>query len=249
MTLPLADLQLDELDTATPNGNTVRFLVRHGSNDHNTVASLSVFDEYGLRGLPQMSGWALDIGAHVGGVGVCLAIDNPELNVIAIEPVPDNAQLCRVHAERNGLGRRFKVIEGAVGKAGTTTLVRYGFKVDAGDPFDHHAWIGNTSLVYVDPPVESHMEVEVPCISLAELAYTYEALGPPAIVKVDCEGGEWDALPEIVALSSPRVVGEWHPVCGRGSADELVDAFSEAGYEVTTTGPAAGPGGFLALLP
>jgi FkbM family methyltransferase len=243
--LPLHDLQLDELELQTPNGRPASFLVRHGTNDHNVVFSITAADEYGLKGLPEMDGWALDIGAHVGAVGICLAIDNPGLTIVAIEPVPDNAELARMNARRNGVEDRFLVLDAAVGPAGTATRVRYGFIAAGGSDFDHHAWVGNTSLVYADPPVESFMEVEVPCIDLRNLAGDY-ASSPPAFVKIDCEGGEWDALADIISLGAARVVGEWHPVLGRTSATELIDAFLKAGYTINVTGPLGGPGGFFA---
>lgn len=242
---------LDENTVLTPNGREARFLFRRDSNDHNVIHAASHFDEYGLKGL-SLEGWALDLGSHIGGIGIPLAVDHPNLHVICVEPVPENADLIRRHAEMNGVADRVSVIEAAIGEPGTTTTIRYGFRADSSE-YDHHAWVGNASMVYADPPVEAHDEKQVECLNLLDLAF---GAGPfqaarvanhvPAIVKVDAEGGEWGCLEQLVKLGSPRLVGEWHPVCGRSSSDELVDAFRAAGYDVALTGPVAGPGGFTA---
>lgn len=246
--------ELDSMPLRTPGGNQATFLMRRGTSDWNTVASATAFDEYKLAGL-NLEGWAIDIGAHVGSVGIGLAIDNPGLHVVCIEPVPDNVDLIRRNAEVNGVADRVFAIQSAIGlEPGEHTKVRYGFR--GNENAEHHAWIGNATLVYPDAPVEGFDEVDVECVNLAKLAdwLTWDrgritfAGTPPALVKVDCEGGEWGALHQIVALRSPHVVGEWHPVCGRSSSRELVDAFEAAGYTVEISGPDGGPGGFTALL-
>jgi FkbM family methyltransferase len=234
------------LELHTPNGNPVSFEVRDGTNDHNVIYSICAADEYELRGVTNLEGWALDLGAHIGGVALCLAVDNPGLvKVVAVEPVPMNAQLIRQAVARcaQNLYAGVRVLENAVGAPGTTTTIRFGFR-DAAGNVDHHGWVGNASMVYEAAPVEAHDALEVTCVDL--LALKTQLGGPPAFVKVDCEGGEWPALEQIVALDSPRVIGEWHPVLGHESNAALVEAFESAGYTVATSGPAGGPGLFLA---
>ena len=236
---------MTELALTTPNGVSVVFEARDGTNDHNVVFSICAADEYGLRGTTTLEGWALDLGAHVGGVSICLALDNPNLrDVVAVEPVPENAELIRRHAARNGVRDRLSVLELAVGAPGDRVTMRYGFR--HGTEIDHHAWIGNSSNVYQDPPVEDHDELEVGCLDLLALREAHGSA--PSFVKVDCEGGEWPALEQLVALGSPVVIGEWHPVLGHQSADELVAAFVAAGYSVQLDGPDGGPGLFRATL-
>jgi FkbM family methyltransferase len=228
----------------TPNGNEATFLLRPNTNDLNTTYSICSADEYGLRGL-ELSGWALDIGSYTGVVAVCLALDNPGLEVVAVEPVPENALRVAEHARMNGVADRVSVLEVAAGARGTWTVIRYGFRT-AGE-LDHHAWVGHTSLVYETPPVEQHEELEVPCLDLPALIA--ERGCAPAFIKVDCEGGEWGILQDLAGSGCPLINGEWHPVCGRGEAAELVDAFLAAGYRVDLDGPAGGPGLFVATRP
>lgn len=229
---------LDQAEFVTPGGSPVRFLTRRGTNDWNVVNSITTADEYELAGL-SLDGWALDLGAHIGGVAVCLAVDHPSLYVVAVEPVPYNVVLARRNAELNGAADRVHVVPGAIGTHGETTTVRYAFEGD--ENAEHHAFIGNSSIVYPDAPDTPHEAAEVVCVDLLSFSSF-----PPAFVKVDVEGGEWAALEQLVQLRSPHVVGEWHPTGGH-TRPELAYAFEQAGYNLTFTGPPGGPGGFTAL--
>src|SRR5690349_6287046 len=88
--------------------------IRDGSNDYNTLNACMTEDEYHLADF-HGSGWAVDVGGYLGGVAISLALDNPELRVLVIEPVPDNIRLIRENIERNDLTERVTLIEGAVG--------------------------------------------------------------------------------------------------------------------------------------
>jgi FkbM family methyltransferase len=233
--------ELDEASFTTPNNRAARFLVRRGTNDWNVLNSILTADEYEVAGL-ELEGWALDLGAHIGGIAIALALDNPLLFVVAVEPVPGNAELIRLNADLNDVADRVMVREEAVGPPGTRTHVRFGF---AGSELaEHHAFIGNAVFIVDGEPDCLFEQVEVGCVDLRALAY--EALSPPVFVKVDCEGGEWAALDQIVSLGADRVVGEWHPIRIH-TRDELARAFCDAGYTVELTGPEGGPGGFTAL--
>src|SRR3990172_12451074 len=60
----------------TPNGRSVTFEYRQDTNDWNTIQSCTAADEYQLRG-QRVDGWALDIGAHIGGGALAIFFDNP----------------------------------------------------------------------------------------------------------------------------------------------------------------------------
>ena len=79
----------------TPRGSPMLLAIRGDTNDGALAKGLLDTDEYRLKDLPDLTGWALDIGAHVGTVTIALAIDHPGLKVIAVEPVPDNVELLR----------------------------------------------------------------------------------------------------------------------------------------------------------
>ena len=235
----------------TPGGNVAEMLYRPETNDFNTLASCMDADEYRLRGLPTPPGGLfLDVGAHIGGVIVAAALDFPEAVVVAVEAVPENVALLRLNAERNGVGRRVRVVGAIAGPPGAATATLWrGFR-DAAGGLDHHAWIGLTSYGYRTRGSAACEETTAPVVPLAELLLTYGRVGGYAFAKVDIEGAEYAFLSDLAAVAAlTEVRGEWHPVplpedgrvAGRG---DLLRCFP--GHAVTFTGPEGGPGSFTA---
>ena len=215
----------------TPNGKPVAFRYREGTNDWNTLTASLNEDEYGLRG-SQISGDVLDVGGYLGSVGIGIAIDQPDARVTIIEPVPANADLIRRNAERNGVS--VTVVEGAVGKGGEPVEVTFGY---TGDPTaEHHAFVGNSTLA-----TGEHDAITYPALSLASLVGDGLAL-----LKIDCEGGEWAFLRGPALRKVQRIVGEAHAVQGHTGAD-IVDLLSKT-HAVTLSGDPAGTCGFAAVL-
>lgn len=223
----------------TPRGTPVRLHYRELTNDWNVLYSALNEDEYGLRER-YLGGLALDIGAHIGGVTVGLAIDNPELHVIAVEPVPDNARLLRWNVAENGLGDRVTVIEGATGRG--EVPVQHGFR--GSESALHHAFVGNSSLLVGNSSLlvgeGDYDTITYPGLTLGDLAYADVAL-----LKIDNEGGEYDFLDDPLVSLCEVIVGEWHNVGGHVQGDTA--ALLGATHDVTFSGPVAGPGGFLAV--
>lgn len=220
----------------TPKHNFARITYRLETSDWNTVASVMLpSDEYGLAAL-DLRGRAADIGAHIGAVTLALLLDNPDLHVTAVEPVPDNAALLRENLAANGVDSRCTVIEAAAGK-GKTTVIRYGYT--GNESAEHHAYIGNSALVYPEGGGDlPHEERTVPVIKLADL-------GPLDFVKIDCEGGEWGFLAGTVKV--PRIHGEAHPVLGHRAPD-MADLLAKT-HDVVFSGLNLDPGpcGFVAV--
>ena len=212
----------------TPRGRTAHFEYRDLTSDWNTISSILTNDEYALAALCPAEGIAVDVGAYVGAATVAMLLDNPELRVIAIEPLPENLELIRLNLELNAVQDRCRLLEGAVG----TDTVEYGW--EGSESATHHAYIGNANgMVGTASKV-----AKVKRISLA-------SLGPVAFVKIDCEGGEWDFLDDPAVDDVPIIVGEWHPDGGYTRQD-LLDRL--ANHRVEFSGPEIGPGGFLAQL-
>lgn len=222
----------------TPGGHSCAFALRPDTSDYNTVASvMQPHDEYALP--RNLSGVAVDAGAHIGSVTVALALDNPALHVVAIEPVPDNVALLRENVERAGIGERVDIIHGAVGSGPVT--VWYGYK--GNEIAEHHAWIGNSSLAYDNSGVLEHDEVRFDGVTIHDLVSRF---GPIAFLKIDTEGGEWSFLEDAWVRFVREIVGEWHPVRGHKQLD-MLDLLADT-HDVRLSGPVAGPGGFRAVL-
>ena len=193
------------LQVSTPNGHPMIMAVRLDTVDHLTVDAITNHDEYGIRGR-RWDGWALDVGAHIGTLACALALENPGLSVIAIEPVPENAALIRENVGLNGLG--VHVIEAGASDTDGTGSVNYDFHSDGDDAeFVHHnRFIGG--LFRTHP----HMgrEVEVETVSLAGVMARF-GIERIALLKTDCEGGEWRFLSDPAANARvDEFVGEFH---------------------------------------
>jgi FkbM family methyltransferase len=230
----------------TPKGVPVVIQCRSQSNDYNTAFSALNEDEYGLRDL-DLSGLAIDIGGHIGTVTVALAVDNPDLHVIALEPIPENLVLLRRNVEANGVAARVTVVEGMAGIAGQG-LIRYGWK--GNETALHHAYIGNSTLAV---PEGEHTVIRPPVYGLAELleAADQDPADHVRLLKIDAEGGEY-AFFEASADFLDRVElirMEWHPNGpdnGHHTKQDIVDLLAPT-HDLTFSGPEGGPGGVSAV--
>ncbi len=76
---------MEEKTFTTPHGNQVRLYCRPGTNDADMARSALENDEYNLKDIPVHSiKRAVDIGAHTGMVAIGLAVDHPNVRVIAV---------------------------------------------------------------------------------------------------------------------------------------------------------------------
>ena len=195
----------------TPGGNPARFTFRYRpeTTDWNSISSILTHDEYDIRGLA-LEGWAVDVGSHVGSMAIALALDNPDLRVIAIEPVPDNVRLVRLNVEQNGLADRVVVLAGgAGGPEMDTTRVAWNWDDGPGGTNTGHRFIGGSHLALANPSV-AHEEIEVPSWSIHELLW-YVKASRFAFLKIDCEGCEATFLTDPAISQIDRIVGEYHP--------------------------------------
>lgn len=223
----------------TPAGHPVTFAYREGTNDWNTLNASLNEDEYSLP--RDLSGVALDIGGYLGSVGIALALDNPALRVVIIEPVPDNIILIGRNLELNGLTGRFNarvhLIGGAVGRDGEEVRVRYGFQ--GSESVEHHAFVGNSTLA----GDATYQETSYPAIGLRRLVNDW---GPIAYMKLDTEGAEWAFLNGPGLAYVQTIVGEAHAVDGHRGLD--IVALLEPTHHVTTYGDTDGTCEFRAVL-
>ena len=195
-------------EVETPHGNPARFKTRDGTSDLATVGATNrlwgnLVNEYHLP--YGLSGWALDVGAHIGSVTVPLLLDNPDLRVVAIEAVPPNVELLSENLNLNGVYDRCTIVNAAAWKGTGTVEVEFGYS--GSEVAETHAFIGSITP-WMDAPGEKQ-SATVPIITLAQaLAIT----GGEGFVwvKIDCEGAEHFFLKGAGLKKLGLIEGEWH---------------------------------------
>jgi FkbM family methyltransferase len=160
----------------------------------------------------------IDIGAHVGAFACQLAATMPAASIYCFEPSATTADYLRRNIEANGFADRVFVEVAAVSDtSGWGTLA------------DNGAGSALNGLVSDDASDSAATKV-----ATTTFDDVVAAIGAPVdVVKIDCEGGEYDA----VLGSSPaswagvsRVVLEYHPHPKYGWP-QLRDWFAEQGLE------------------
>lgn len=161
----------------------------------------------------------LDVGGHVGTFSCRLAQLHPSASVSAFEPSPTTAVYLRRNVEQNGFDQRVTVVERAMASSTGTAVFD-----------DNGAGSGLNGLVAAGHATGTATQVET--IAFDEAVASASA--PVDVVKIDCEGGEFDLVlgsdPQSWA-SVQRVVIEHHPVAGH-SWSELRDWFAGVGLAV-----------------
>lgn len=228
---------MSTIEVRSPGGHPATLHYREDTSDLATIGSTwelwgKLEDEYGLGALPRLTGTAIDIGAHVGSVTFALLADHPDLSVIAVEPLADNAEVMRRTASENGWTDRLRIIEGGIAR-GKTTDIAYDF--DGNENLRNHRFIGGMTL----GTESKHSTVTVPAIRLRNLID-----GSCPFLKVDCEGCEWALLADKAIAKVERIVGEGHP------ADwlERVHKALDRTHVVEVIDDRGGPGTFRATI-
>jgi FkbM family methyltransferase len=212
----------------TPAGHEAVFQYRFGTSDWNTISAClrnplaDTGDEYNLP--TGLSGWALDIGAHIGAVTIGLLLDNPQLMVLAIEAVPDNAALIRANAEANGVADRAVVWNKAAWTGRGNQRVEFNYR--GNEVAEVHRFIGSVS------PWIDKAERDYASVPTATLAQALAVTGGQGFewVKSDCEGCEHPFLKGPGLAKLGVIEGEWHV---RDGTPESLAAQLAATHEVT----------------
>lgn len=198
-----------EYPTKTMAVGGVTLIVRCNSSDDAVVTGIIAGDEY-LLTERNFSGWAIDLGAHIGSASVLLLSRNPDLRVIAVEPLPGNVDILAQNLAP--YGERAVIVAAAAGD-GDSIEIGYDFGgIDL--PEDYR--ISNHFIGRHLPDGKSDREtVTVPTVTLVGLMAEH-GIDEIALVKTDCEGGEYQFFADPAANARVRViVGEWHDDSGQ----------------------------------
>lgn len=196
--------------------------LRTGALDRHILLKIFARDEYALGGIPRGAlDTVIDIGAHI---GIFAARAAPlARRVLSFEPAPDNFALLLENLASFPNVQPFR--KAAFGERGTGALIL------TADPASHSLHRGGS-------PFEVG-EVDVECITLADI-FRENAVDRCGLLKLDCEGAEYEIIPSIPGDLWPRIDRvslEYHPVLegepGLPSKGEDLKACLEAaGHEV-----------------
>jgi FkbM family methyltransferase len=169
-----------------------------GSDSADRVAWELFHDTYGFEHIPFAPGdIAIDIGAHVGLVSIYLAKRWPFLRIHAFEPHPVNWQNCV-----DNLG---------INNVTSVQLSRLAVTADR-RPLVLRSLRGNTggaTAVFDMPGADS-----VPAVSSVTLDDILDMTLAPGqrcrLLKIDCEGSEYEILPSPALARVDYLAGEFH---------------------------------------
>jgi FkbM family methyltransferase len=159
------------------------FTLHHGRLDSPVSLLREVFGErhYSSHVESPRDGVLIDIGANIGAVTLDWASRARRLSIHAYEPNPATNSTLRHNVEANGLAGRVTVYDEAVGR----------------EPGRLRLWTNVHSMAasaYGEaPPAAGAVATHVPLIDLNEVVRRAGDL-PVALLKMDIEGGEADAL-------------------------------------------------------
>jgi FkbM family methyltransferase len=170
----------------------------------------------------------LDVGSHVGAFAINLATAREDVRIECYEPSPDTAKYLQRNVDRNGLSGRIRVHERAMAGTDGTALL----DDNSGGSVHNGLVKADHRLVDGDDALGARATITVTTTTFDHAVA--DAPAPFDVVKMDCEGGEY----ELVYASSPtswasvrRVVMEYHPVEGE-TWDRLRTWFEGVGLRV-----------------
>lgn len=169
------------------------FSVAQGDTDATAVREVWVDDTYRLEAGQVANGTVVDVGANVGAFSV-LAAKLGARRVVAYEPHPLTGAVLEANITANGVAERVEVHHLAVaGEAGDLWL--------EGDGGGAHVGTG---------PLATTNGVLVTAVAINDIL---TQVGPVRLLKIDCEGGEYDIMAGLEGehlTQVERIVMEFH---------------------------------------
>lgn len=140
----------------------------------------------------------VDVGGNIGTFTLFAAHKAPEAKILTVEPEPGNIGMLKQNIADNKISDRVTVIEAGVGTEETTATFYVAHKNSGGHSLYHYT--------------ENSHPVEVKIIPLKAI-FERNNLKGCDYLKLDCEGGEYDALygmPDEILKNIPFMAIEYH---------------------------------------
>jgi len=212
----------DDAETILTTRTGFKIAVRHNKWD-TEIVSEQLFDRSYLRHFqPGVAPVVVDVGGYIGDFGLLCAHEWPGSRVIIYEPTAENYEMLAKNLDLNPmLAQRVTLVHKGVSDRPTVTA---NVQVEGREV---HV---SSSGWYAD---EASEQREFPCDSLPAILDVHR-LDRIDLLKVDCEGGEYDIFSDVPAGVYSRigqVVMEWHRVPDwEAKLGKLREALSDAGF-------------------
>ena len=161
----------------------------------------------------------VDIGGYIGDFSVYAAKYLKARRVVVYEPIAENFEILKRNVDGNGFGDRITAVNKAVGNVDELVL-----NVQKKENDEVHV------SAYWYPEAERR---RIPCITLPDLLETHQ-LESVDLLKVDCEGGEYEIFPSVPDRVFDRIrniVFEYHRVEGfEEKLARVLSRLESAGY-------------------
>lgn len=213
---------------------TARFSLRPGSTDGVVLHETWNENVYNLTADDVAGKVVIDLGANIGAFTVWAAAAGATVH--AVEPSTANRRRLMGHVAGNGLDGSVTVYAEAVDASfGQAKLVMF----DGGE--------GGAQLIRPGEPWEDQPSApagveQVDTVPLS--VFVREAGGHADVVKIDVEGGEWEALAGAAADGTladvDRIVGEWHALTDHITAGRFLTGMLRYGTLRIFGAPARG---------
>lgn len=203
----------------------LRFNVR-GKMDIWSLKETFIDRFYEKFGTPVGNGWKIiDIGAGIGDYTIFATYRHPGNQVYAYEPFAPSFELLRKNISINHIEYIHTFAQAVSGETGLIRL-----DISGGEPLQ-------VSSTGAHQAVSPEKQTLVPSTSLAD-ALKSNNIERCDLIKLDCEGAEFDILfsaePEILKRVD-RIVLEYHDYVTGNNHRELAEYLRESGYKVRTT--------------
>ena len=227
MNLDTADFRheydLEALERIRPRGCDFEMLVTPRYLEHFVASQYEAFAAALMGAMSRSHRLFLDIGAHYGFFSLLVAARNPEIEILALEPVPETHEVLVRNFALNGLTRAEALRRAASDRAGRT---RFNVSLSS-----------DNCGFYPHPEVPPIGEIEVETATVDQLLADREPC--PTLVKIDTDGHELpvlDGMSETLArFPDLKLLIELNPKMQRLAGhepEELLAELGRLGFEV-----------------
>jgi FkbM family methyltransferase len=199
----------------------VQFRVR-GAMDVWIVKETYLDRFYERYGTKIGDGWTvIDIGAGIGDFSLYAALGHPTNKVYAFEPFPESFGLLEKNLQLNRATNVHPFPEAIGGRTGELAL-----DISSGEPLQYST----------QGAVDEGTRLTVPCLSLKD-AFERLSLAHCNLLKLDCEGAEYDILfkaPASILSRIDHIVMEYHDGVVPANHRDMVEFLISQGFRVRT---------------